>query len=71
MNGSSSTDTPSSPEEATYFSPTQVARILGVNKSTVLDCLPDIPGTIRLGYRTIRIPRSGLTRWLQKMEVQG
>jgi hypothetical protein len=45
--------------------------MLGVNKSTVLDCLPDIPGTIRLGYRTIRIPRSGLTRWLQKMEVQG
>lgn len=47
----------------------EVVDELRIGRQTVMDALRDIPGTVRLSQRCIRIPRAGLYAWMKKMEI--
>ena len=61
-----------------YLTPAEVAEILKVSLNTVIRRFEKVPGVIDLGgeermhkrrYRTLRIPRSVLTRFIAENQV--
>lgn len=52
-----------------WMSVADVVKELHIGRQTVMNALREIPGTVRLSQRCIRIPRAGLYAWMKQMEI--
>ena len=55
--------------QAEYMRVGAAAAFVSMNVKTFRDCIPDIPGVVKLSERGIRIPKTGLIAWARQFQI--